>query len=81
MSKAQEVDQPEHDHPSKEGVLTDEEEAEEDDGEEESQDWHHHPELEIVHKYSTHYNTAEIMRCRYINITMYGLWSWSTYII
>ena len=72
MSKAQEVDQPEHQHPGKEGVLTDEEEAEEDDGEEEAEDWHHNPELEIVHQYSTHYNTAEIMRCRDIIVTIYG---------
>ena len=54
MCKTQEVDQPEHYHPANEGLLTDEVDAGEDDGEEETEDWHHHPELEIVHQYSPH---------------------------
>ena len=54
MGKAEEVDQPEHHHPSNEGLLTDEENAGEDDGEKETEPWHDHPELEIVHQYSPH---------------------------
>merc|ERR1719479_26142 len=52
MSKAQEVDQPEHQHPGKEGVLTDDDEAEEEaeeekkEGEEEKKD--EEPKIEDV---------------------------------
>ena len=56
MCKTQEVDQPKHDHPANEGVMTDKEYADKDDGKKETEDWHHHPELEIVHQYSTNYN-------------------------
>ena len=52
MCETQEVDQPEHHHPSNEGRLTDEENAGEDNGKEEAEYWHDHSELEIIHQYS-----------------------------
>ena len=36
--------------------MTDKEYTDKDDGKKKTEDWHHHPELEIVHQYSTNYN-------------------------